>query len=159
MSIIGRIAKAVQRWDDSRDGLGANEIKKIEEKAAAHAAFTRAHQQGYARRPLPDIVNEAWGAGQALDLANIGYGPVHWNTGERFRTRPDPYYFFLAGLVRSQGFRRIFEVGTHYGGSALAMMRGFAEPESARIVTVDISDRNAARHRVERRVRRAVPSQ
>jgi hypothetical protein len=90
---------------------------------------------------LSEMVREAWEMGQAMALDGIGYGPAHWK-GEGFHADPLPYYYFLAGLAHTQGCRRICEVGTHYGGSCLSMLRG-AGPE-AEILTVDISDINPA---------------
>lgn len=93
---------------------------------------------------LHDLVRQAWTTGQTFDLTGVGYGPQHWHGDDRFVTAPAPYYFFLAGLVRSQQCSRILEIGTHHGGSAIAMLRGVVSEEAARIVTVDITDLNPA---------------
>lgn len=92
---------------------------------------------------LEDIVAVAWLAGMAVDLAGIQFGPgVPGPQNKALVPGPHPYYCFLAGLVRSQGCSRILEIGTHFGGSALSMLRGIGDPARAKLVTVDITDRN-----------------
>lgn len=58
-------------------------------------------------------------------VAGIEYGPAHWEpstwVGEV------SYYWFLAGLVQETDARRVFEAGTHIGGSARALAAGGAE--------------------------------
>lgn len=88
---------------------------------------------------LAQKVRDAWAVGQTIALDGIGYGPPHWK-GETFHDVPLPYYFFLAGLVRSQGCRTICEVGTHYGGSTFSMQRGAGD--AAQILTLDVADIN-----------------
>ncbi|MGZ5921743.1 MAG: class I SAM-dependent methyltransferase [Rhizomicrobium sp.] len=95
---------------------------------------------------LTAIVEQAWAQGQNIDLSTVGYGPAHWNDGKKFYDTPFPYYFFLAGFVRSQNCKRIFEIGTHFGGSTNAMLRGVADPSEARLVTVDVTDLNPTLH-------------
>jgi hypothetical protein len=95
---------------------------------------------------LSAIVQQAWNAGQAIDLSTVGYGPAHWNDGEELRNKPFPYYYFLAGFVRSQNCTRIFEIGTHFGGSTNSMLRGIVDQSTAQVVTVDITDLNPQLH-------------
>jgi hypothetical protein len=97
--------------------------------------------------PLDDVIRKAWTVGQSIDLSN-GYGPAEaqWKVDGGFLRTPEPNYFFLAGLVRSQKFMRILEIGTHHGGSILSMMRGIVSAEESKIVTVDITDINPALH-------------
>jgi len=98
---------------------------------------------------LESIVKDAWLAGRQIDLAGVQFGPSFRGWQETgFVPGPVPYYYFLAGLVRSQGCSRILEIGTHFGGSALSMLRGIGDPSKAKLVTVDISDRNPALHRM-----------
>jgi len=85
-----------------------------------------------------ELVARAWKSGQAMDLEGIGYGRIHWGNFKDIRSTPSPYYYFLAGLVKELGIRRVLEIGTHSGGSALAMQKGF-EGESGMIVTIDIT--------------------
>jgi hypothetical protein len=95
---------------------------------------------------LAEIVRAAWTAGKDISLSNAVYGPAHWPDGKRFCDEALNYYYFLAGLVRLQGCRRMLEIGTHFGGSAIAMLRGVLMPSSAKIVTIDITDLNPALH-------------
>jgi predicted O-methyltransferase YrrM len=78
--------------------------------------------------------------GAQLDLSDCAYG--EWR-GD-FVTSPHEYYRFLAGLVRSRGFTRVLEVGTHYGGATTAMVRGL-DPHlagDATVVTIDVTHFN-----------------
>jgi Methyltransferase domain len=96
---------------------------------------------------LEGIVKDAWQAGRQIDLGGIQFGPGFrgWqDTG--FVPGPVPYYYFLAGLVRSQGCVRILEIGTHFGGSALSMLRGIGDPGKAKLITIDIRELNPAIH-------------
>lgn len=96
---------------------------------------------------LEGIVRDAWLAGRQIDLAGVQFGPGFrgWQ-GTGFVPGPVPYYYFLAGLVRSQGCSRILEIGTHFGGSALSMLRGTADPTKAQLVTIDIRELNPVLH-------------
>jgi len=85
-----------------------------------------------------ELVERAWASGQKLDLEGIGYGRIHWGNFKEIKTTPSPYYHFLAGLVKEAGIRSVLEIGTHSGGSALAIQKGF-EGESGFIVTVDVT--------------------
>lgn len=89
--------------------------------------------------PLPEIVKEAWETGQTIDLATVGYGRIHWGNKQDVDDHPHPYYYFLAGIVRTFGLSRILEIGTHWGGATRAMHRGMIEPTAGKIVTVDIT--------------------
>lgn len=86
----------------------------------------------------PELVARAWDSGQQLDLEGIGYGRIHWGNFKEVSTKPSPYYYFLAGLVKEAGVRCVLEIGTHSGGSALAMQKGFGDA-SGLIVTVDVT--------------------
>lgn len=88
--------------------------------------------------PMAEIVSLAWAMHDQFDLADIGYGRIHWGNQTDIITTPFPYYYFLAGMVRLTGARRVVEVGTHQGGSARAMAAGLA-PQPGKIVTFDIS--------------------
>lgn len=85
-----------------------------------------------------DLVERAWDSGQQLDLEGIGYGRIHWGNFKEVSTTPSPYYYFLAGLVKEVGIRCVLEIGTHSGGSALAMQKGIGDA-SGFIVTVDVT--------------------
>lgn len=141
--LMTRIAAKLKDWDDRR-----TRTDEIDRRVAAQAASARnrlSHEQGPS---LNEIISQAWTSGQDIDLSDVGYGPVHWQSEERFLSSPAPYYFFLGGLVRSQGCKRIFEIGTHYGGSTQAISRGIVNSSDATIVTVDITDLNPDLHAV-----------
>jgi hypothetical protein len=95
---------------------------------------------------LVATIQQAWTQGRTIDLTAIGYGPDPWHKGKHFCDTPSSYYFFLAGLVRSQHCKRIVEIGTHYGGSTNSMLCGIADQKEAQIVTVDITDINPLLH-------------
>ena len=85
--------------------------------------------------------DEVMEKGAQLDLHGCAYG--EWR-GD-FVLSPHRYYYFLAGLVRTLGFTRILEVGTHYGGATTAMSRGIAPDRTgeAFIITLDVTHLNA----------------
>ncbi len=87
---------------------------------------------------LQEICTNAIQTGRDIDLAGCDYGP-HKRTNQHLGIQP--YYYFLAGLVRSLGLRNILEIGTSFGGSILAMSRGCGiETPGVRLVTVDKVD-------------------
>ena len=94
----------------------------------------------FAQRRLEAFVRAAWTAGQSFDLSGVGYGRAHWgNTGE-VSTKPTAYYPFLAGVAAHIGATATIEIGTHWGGSAVALMRGMLSRQPAPLlVTVDIT--------------------
>ena len=92
-----------------------------------------------ATKSLRNVVIEAWEDGQKIDLSGVGYGRLHWGNKQDVRDEPSPYYYFLAGLVRRHKFRRIFEIGTHWGGATRSMYHGLTEPSGGKVVTVDIT--------------------
>ena len=86
------------------------------------------------------LVEDAWSLRTEFDLSKVAYGTVHWGDFKQVLTEPFSYYYFLAGVVRLTGARRILEVGTHQGGSARALASGFADPANSRLVTFDVTD-------------------
>lgn len=84
-------------------------------------------------KSLQELCIEAWEAGQSIDLTGCTYGPSHTVAGF-VHTEPYQYYYFLAGLCRVIKAKNILEIGTHYGGSILAMNRAV---EAENIVTID----------------------
>lgn len=98
---------------------------------------------------LVEIIKRAWEVGQTFDLSDVGYGPAHWKAAKKLHETPFPYYYFLAGLVRTQNCKRIFEIGGHFGGSTYSMLRGAANPRDIEIVTVDITDLNPNLHKTQ----------
>lgn len=106
------------------------------------SAQSTSPQPGAAGEFLRGAALLAAARGKELDLSDCYYGAPHWN-GE-FISSPSPYYFFLAGLCRALNWRNIFEIGTHYGGSIRAMMRGIAPAARlhAKLITADITSFN-----------------
>jgi predicted O-methyltransferase YrrM len=92
---------------------------------------------------LVDLVQRAWALGKSIDLDGVSYGPEH-SRNAKLGDSPSSYYYFLAGLVRMLDFRRILEIGTHYGGSISAMLRSIEDPSGSKLVTVDRVDTRRA---------------
>jgi predicted O-methyltransferase YrrM len=82
-------------------------------------------------------ISDAWDVGRRLDLDDCVYGIPHW-PGDPPK-QPYPYYFFLAGLASSQHCRRVLEIGTHMGGSTLAIRKGIGDALDC-LVTIDLTD-------------------
>lgn len=143
MLLARRLARFVLRNEERRRRYTPD----LDRNLHARAASARARLSHDAGGAIREIVRHAWTVGQTIQLpADVCYGPAHWGGAKKFHDEPFPYYYFLAGLVRSQSCTTIFEIGTHYGGSCLSMLRGVADPKTANIVTVDISDLNPALH-------------
>jgi len=88
---------------------------------------------------MKELAGRAWNERETFDLSGIGYGQPHWGNTNQAVVAPHPYYFFLAGLVRITGSRKIVEVGTHQGGSARAMAKALPQPGAGKILTFDIT--------------------
>lgn len=90
---------------------------------------------------LAEFVREAWDRGGAVDMSGIGYGRVHWDDKKRIGTTAFPYYRTLAGIAILSGARTALEIGTHWGGSGLSLLRGMIlnHGADARLVTIDVS--------------------
>lgn len=113
---------------------------------------TRPRGCGY-HLPVQDLetaVRAAIETGRDIDLSGCIYGPPHWDGPSSLE--PPPYYYLLAGLVRSQGCERVVELGTHAGGATLAMARGLPASPNTRIVTVDVTAIPNAELDADRRV-------
>jgi hypothetical protein len=138
---INFLSKLLKRAADRiRTPAGTHKILEFDRSIASRSAAMTSDAS------LAAIIQLAWAQGQTFDLAAVGYGPAHWNDGEKFYDKPFPYYHFLAGFVRSQNCKRIFEIGTHFGGSTNSMLRGIADQSEAQVVTVDITDLNSTLH-------------
>jgi len=89
-------------------------------------------------KPLKDICAHAMAVGQRINLSKYHYGRTNGCCPNI--KRPTNYYFFLAGLVRTQGLRYILEIGTHFGGSILSMRKGLNKRHvfNSKLVTIDI---------------------
>lgn len=80
-----------------------------------------------------DDLKTAAAAGRDLDLSAARYNPSG--------TRPEPYYPFLAGFAETQEIQTVLEIGTHTGGSALALAAGMRDRPRPILVTVDVAAR------------------
>ncbi len=143
---MSRFVKRLRKFIDQRNGNKRRGALDVDERLASRAQTARSKLRNGDTLAIKEIVRQAWSVGQTIELPDAFYGPAHWGDGKAFHNKPLPYYFFLAGFVRSQNCRSIFEIGSHYGGSALAMLHGIADKNAAGIVTVDISDLNDALH-------------
>jgi hypothetical protein len=88
---------------------------------------------------MKELVQVAWAERQNYDLTGIGYGLDHWGKSEKPITKPFPYYFFLAGMVKVTNASRIVEIGTHQGGSTRAMAKALEARNEGQIVTFDVT--------------------
>ena len=100
-------------------------------------------------------VLKAYRLGHELDLSGCVYGPTT-DARRSFLNETMPYYRLLAGHVAETNASRIVEIGTHYGGSALAMAAGFRGNTSGRIVTMDIAGLEHASLRSDPRITKVV---
>jgi predicted O-methyltransferase YrrM len=87
------------------------------------------------------LLRQVFSYGKMMDLTGACYGPASWTVG-KFITTTSPYYFFLSGLCKFLNFSKVIEVGTHYGGSTLAMLRGIQDQTDHKIVTIDVTNLN-----------------
>jgi predicted O-methyltransferase YrrM len=87
-----------------------------------------------------DDIHAAWQRGQQINLSGATYGRQHWG-GFNTATTPEPYYYFLSGLCAHYKCQRVLEIGTHTGGSAVAMVRGMQAGacSAPRLVTIDLN--------------------
>ncbi len=93
---------------------------------------------------LHEMVSAADRIGQSIDIRDAHYGPASWGKKE-FVTAPSPYYYFLAGWCTLTKASKVIEVGTHFGGSTLALLAGMDKTDDARLVTMDVTDLNKER--------------
>src|SRR5262249_24752292 len=91
---------------------------------------------GIMQTQLAKFVKRAWHAGASVDLNGVGYGRDH--VGPQVWVTPADYYRFLAGISRLLGAQNILEIGTHWGGSCVALTRGAVQGGARPLVaTVD----------------------
>jgi predicted O-methyltransferase YrrM len=99
-----------------------------------------ARREFFARRRLESLVCAAWAKGQSFDLSGVGYGRHHAGNTNEISAKPRIYYPFLAGLAAHIGATAAIEIGTHWGGSAVAIARGMLSRHPApRLATIDVS--------------------
>jgi cephalosporin hydroxylase len=93
---------------------------------------------------IKEELERIWQYGQDVDLTGVGYGRIHWDNEIDIWDFPAPYYYFLAGWCRLFRARRVLEIGTHWGGSAVSMARGMVRGspmgEELKIVTLDLTE-------------------
>jgi cephalosporin hydroxylase len=93
---------------------------------------------------ITEKLERIWQYGQDVDLTGVGYGRIHWDNEIDIWDFPVPYYYFLAGWCRLFRARRVLEIGTHWGGSAVSMARGMARGspmgEELKLVTLDVTE-------------------
>ena len=98
------------------------------------------------KEELKAYVWRAYTHGQTLDLGDAVYGPATGGT-RGYIDETMPYYQLLAGHVALSSAATVMEIGTHYGGSTLALLAGLRAGGAAngRIVTMDVTDLNRER--------------
>lgn len=104
-----------------------------------------------------DHVLKAFELGETLDLDDCIYGPsTGGNRGYIDETMS--YYRLLAGHCALTGAETVVEVGTHYGGSTLALLAGMraGRVPNPLLVTLDITDLNRARLEREPEIRKVI---
>jgi len=90
---------------------------------------------------LENMVRAAWDRGASIDLTGAAYGRIHWDDKTRVSNRIMEYYRTLAGFAALTRSCSALEIGTHWGGSGVAILRGMisAHGSAARLVTIDKS--------------------
>lgn len=84
-----------------------------------------------------DAISSARHAAKSLDVSGIVYGPSTQGGADIGSLL---YYPFLAGFAKWTGARTIVEIGTHAGGSTLALRAG--QVSDGKLLTADITDLN-----------------
>lgn len=94
---------------------------------------------------LRDHVREAYEVGLGVDLGDVVYGPA--TDGGGYRDETMSYYALLAGHTAMTEAATVVEIGTHYGGSTLALLAGVRAggAADARVVTMDVTELNVER--------------
>lgn len=90
---------------------------------------------------LAHIVRRAWDRGADIGLEGVGYGRIHWDDKTKIATNPLQYYRTLAGFAALTHAQTALEIGTHWGGSGIAILRGMMANHGSetRLVTIDIT--------------------
>lgn len=145
MQFVGRLGRFLIRLEESGEPATRDLDQRLAEFAAIAKSRTDENDNG--ARLLHEIIVQAWEIGKTIELPNVFYGPSHFGDDKEFASETYPYYFFLSGLIRSQNCRAVFEIGTHFGGSCLAMLRGAVDTASFNLVTVDVTDLNPQLHK------------
>lgn len=109
---------------------------------------------------LDDVRNHvlaAYALGETLDLDHCVYGPATGGT-RGYIDETLSYYRLLAGHCAITNAKSVMEVGTHYGGSTLALLAGMkhGEAKDPVLVTMDITDLNRERLEQEPEIRKVI---
>jgi hypothetical protein len=89
---------------------------------------------------LERVVRLAWKRGQSFDLTGVGFGRILWDDKVSIETRPPSYYYFLSGITALLQARTCLEIGTHWGGSGIAILKGMKSHDpSSELITVDVT--------------------
>lgn len=106
---------------------------------------------------LNQLVAEAHERGVSVDLGDAAYGPDTGNA-RGFLSEAMPYYPLLAGLSGQIGASTIVEVGTHFGGSTLALLAGLRAAGSSdpTLITMDVTDLNRERLEAEPEITKVI---
>jgi predicted O-methyltransferase YrrM len=97
------------------------------------------------REALRDHVRDAYRRGREIALDGAVYGP-DTAKDRGFLDDVMSYYPLLAGHAAIQQASTVIEVGTHFGGSTLALLAGMRAggSDDLRLVTLDVTDLNRA---------------
>ena len=109
------------------------------------------------REQLRQHVLDAFELGSKLNLDHCVYGPATGGT-RGYINETQPYYYLLAGHLALTKATTVLEIGTHYGGSTLAMLEGLRQNDISdlRVVTMDVSSLNDERLSQEPEIRRII---
>lgn len=111
-------------------------------------------------KKLDDVRNHvlaAYALGETLDLDHCVYGPATGGT-RGYIDETLSYYRLLAGHCAITNAKSVMEVGTHYGGSTLALLAGMkhGKAKDPVLVTMDITDLNRERLEQEPEIRKVI---
>ncbi|HPG89300.1 MAG TPA: hypothetical protein PLD46_06570 [Hyphomicrobium sp.] len=109
------------------------------------------------REELKAHVLGAYKHGFSIDLDHCVYGPA--TGGNRgYIDETMSYYRLLAGHCALTNAHTVMEVGTHYGGSTLALLSGLraGSAKDPLVVTMDITDLNRERLAKEREIHKVI---
>lgn len=111
-------------------------------------------------RNLDDVrqhVLAAYALAETINLDHCVYGPATGGTRGYIDDTP-PYYRLLAGHCATTNSKSVIEVGTHFGGSTLALLAGMKQGKAKDpvLVTMDITDLNRERLEREPEIRKVI---
>lgn len=89
---------------------------------------------------LVELIKTAWDAGQKMSIPEAKYGRIHWGNKQDISEFTFPYYRFLAGFAKSIESSNVCEIGTHWGGSAIALCSGSHGNGDPKVLTYDVTN-------------------